>query len=386
MTRSAHEPLKVSILLFWIVTCFAMAVANGSEGEDSALLRRASSGKRFPVPVEEGSVPLANEPDYKGAPYRAMIPVDKARGVVIPIVIDPKGSIPHLYADGNGNGDLTDDKLIPGTQEWGWGDIIFRDVPIVRTVDGVPVHYRLDVTYYGAGDGAGACVTSCWSGQAELAGAPWVVRVVDNLDGVIDENDQLMLVKERVNLPDDHTGQMLAVPPSGRVCVDGRVYETSYAFEAASRGEAGLRVHFQPVDVPLGTLHIAGENITWLRITGGNIPVVLNAPRGSVEVPVSSYTSQSLAIKDHRLGACMAEADVTFEVTEAQPATLELGGPLTAGMDVTRSGRVITLFPTAVGIGGETYSAGGTAVTPESAAFTIYKGDKVLVSDDFQYG
>ncbi len=82
---------------------------------------------------------------------------------------------------------------------------------------------------------------------------------------------------------------------------------------------------------------------------------------------------QSYIWRDDQIGPIHIEADGTAE--------LNIGAPLTQGIDVKRRGRLFQLSYELKGIGGESYTA--TRNQPE---FTVYKGDKKVGGGRFEYG
>jgi hypothetical protein len=62
---------------------------------------------------------------------------------------------------------------------------------------------------------------------------------------------------------------------------------------------------------------------------------------------------------------------------------LKLGAPLAQTVKVQRQGSVLVLNYELLGSGGEKYSGSNRSKPP---TFTIYKGDKEIASDKFEYG
>jgi len=66
-----------------------------------------------------------------------------------------------------------------------------------------------------------------------------------------------------------------------------------------------------------------------------------------------------------------------------KPATLKVGAPLKQVIKAQRQGRLLELDYELVGIGGEKYRVADRSKPP---TFTVYKGDKKIASDEFEYG
>ena len=70
-------------------------------------------------------------------------------------------------------------------------------------------------------------------------------------------------------------------------------------------------------------------------------------------------------------------------VTSDEPATLKIGGPLKQTVTVNRQGRLLVMNYQLAGIGGEQYTNGARTERP---TFAVYKADKEIASDKFEFG
>lgn len=70
-------------------------------------------------------------------------------------------------------------------------------------------------------------------------------------------------------------------------------------------------------------------------------------------------------------------------VTPEETATLKIGAPLKQIIKVNRQGRSLVMNYELSGVGGEKYTGGNSGKPP---TFTVYRGDKEIVSDKFEYG
>jgi len=70
-------------------------------------------------------------------------------------------------------------------------------------------------------------------------------------------------------------------------------------------------------------------------------------------------------------------------VAEDKPAVLKVGAPLEQTVKVKRQGRILMLDYELVGAGGEKYTSPDRSKPP---TFTVYKGDKEIASDKFEFG
>jgi hypothetical protein len=75
--------------------------------------------------------------------------------------------------------------------------------------------------------------------------------------------------------------------------------------------------------------------------------------------------------------------DVWFTLSPDKPHDLPLGAPLKPEVAVTRQGRIVMLNYKLRGVGGYEYVSSNRNRPPQ---FTVYRGERMVGSDDFQYG
>jgi len=103
----------------------------------------------------------------------------------------------------------------------------------------------------------------------------------------------------------------------------------------------------------------------------------------SVSLPVGTYSVQELKLR----GDCPVQSPAILghiEVTKNKPAMLKAGGPLRQKVEVKRQGRTLVLSYRLLGIGDEAYGPPGSP--DKRASFTVYRGEKVIATDAFEYG
>ncbi|MFC1760626.1 hypothetical protein ACFL6U_00930 [Planctomycetota bacterium] len=140
----------------------------------------------------------------------------------------------------------------------------------------------------------------------------------------------------------------------------------------------------------MGKLRLQGTFITELVLErrGDNQQVSLTDPNEMLTLPVGTYRVRKITLQgthtydSHRHPAPSLEALVISEVNDCN---LDVGGPLTPSVDITRKGRQLVLAYKRVGRGGEIYEDLSSArLTPPK--FTVYHGKKVFHTGTFEYG
>jgi hypothetical protein len=233
---------------------------------------------------------------------------------------------------------------------------------------------------------------SFWQGRVTLQGLDWQAGIIPNLSNQSNsfENGQLLLRPwEKRNQPfsaDD--GSLATVPFSRKLFLDGHAYQLDLAVRPQG-GEARPALQFTEQSAALGELKIAGKFIQRLVLSGGPQLVVLDQPAASVQVPTGSYIHPDILLKQNGVEAFCKPGQTQirwrFSVNDKTPAVLNVGGPLTNSVIVSRHGHDLRLDYRLVGAGGEIYQLANQnrSQPPEFAA---YKGDRKIASDKFAYG
>lgn len=106
---------------------------------------------------------------------------------------------------------------------------------------------------------------------------------------------------------------------------------------------------------------------------------------GSISMPAGTYRVQQIELQGGYSYPALGVADLAqISISPDKPAILRAGGPLRPAVRTERQGRVLILNYELMGIGDEKYRP---AVTPQNPpSFTIYKGDKAVISGQFEYG
>ncbi len=142
----------------------------------------------------------------------------------------------------------------------------------------------------------------------------------------------------------------------------------------------------QNQELVLGKLNLEGQSITRMILqhkeTGQ--PEEFRRPEQSIELPVGQYRVQEVHLEGGYVHSRLASAEpCPIRIGTDAPATLKLGGPLKPTVKMERQGRQLVMTYALVGVSGEQYTGVDTTNPP---AFTVYRGDKIIASDTFEYG
>ena len=138
-------------------------------------------------------------------------------------------------------------------------------------------------------------------------------------------------------------------------------------------------------DSATGELKLKGKSIVRLilRREDNNEREEFRRPEQIIKLPTGEYCVQEVHLVD---GYTSRSSNTTVDwvtIAEDKPAVLKLGAPLTQTVKVQRQGSVLVLNYELLGGGGEKYTSSDRSKSP---TFTIYKGDKEIASDKFEFG
>ena len=135
-----------------------------------------------------------------------------------------------------------------------------------------------------------------------------------------------------------------------------------------------------------GELKLEGESIVRLilRREGDNVTETFRRPEQIIKLPTGKYTVQEVHLDGGYI--CYASRGPTrrlVTVTSDEPATLKIGGPLKQIVKVNRQGRLLVMNYELLGVDGEQYAGGNSGEPP---TFAVYKADREIASDKFEFG
>jgi hypothetical protein len=299
-----------------------------------------------------------------------------------------------LYLDLNRNLDLTDDPAGVFSCARGFNDS-FQFFTSVRLPFKTPAGSRpmlADLSFYSYGQPTcSMAMRSLWQGKVTLQGEEWEVGLLANpLDqrASLESGSLLLRPWGDRNKPFNlYGGALDAVPFSRNLFVGNQAYQLRCTNEV--QGDVvKVQMQFTEQQPKLGELKITGDYVQRATLEGGPYLVVLDKPAGVVKVPVGRYGQAKVCLKKGDVQAYLdgrtraATGHVT--VSEAAPAVLTVGGPLTNSVSINRQGRKLALNYQLVGAGGAYQMVGQDRSHPPE--FAVYQGDKKVGSGKFEFG
>ena len=107
-------------------------------------------------------------------------------------------------------------------------------------------------------------------------------------------------------------------------------------------------------------------------------------PEQIIKLPIGEYYLHEVHLQGGYI--CYALRDskrIQVNVTSGQTKTLKIGAPLKQVINASRQGRNLVMNYELIGMGGEKYTSRNRNKPP---TFTVYKGEKEIASEKFEYG
>ncbi len=303
-----------------------------------------------------------------------------------------------LFLDLNRNRDLTDDSngVFLARTEGSVSYQMFTNVHLVFNTAAGRRRVLADLNLYDYSHsqfGGIVEVRSFWQGKATLKGHDWQVGIVQNdlnQSGSFENSQLLLRPWEKRDQPFTASSGLLAtVPFSRNMFVDGHAYQVNLAVRSQA-GEAKPSLQFTEQSIALGEVKITGKFIQRLVLSGGSYLVCLDQPAGTVKIPVGRYSLSSILLKQgdaeaYQYNSSQPVSSSWIFVKSNEPVVLNVGGPLTNSVTATREGQDLSLNYKLIGTGGATYRLVNLD-SSKPPKFTIYKSDREIASDNFQFG
>lgn len=134
----------------------------------------------------------------------------------------------------------------------------------------------------------------------------------------------------------------------------------------------------------VGELKLEGKYIERLVLRRKNGRTErFDQPSEIIKLPVGEYR----LLESHLKGGYKCRSSRTpynwITAAEDKPAVFKVGAPLKQTVKTQRQGRILVLNYELRGLGGEIYTSSDRSKPP---TFTVYKGDKEIASDKFEFG
>ncbi|HEY9174439.1 MAG TPA: hypothetical protein VI136_19320 [Verrucomicrobiae bacterium] len=350
------------------------------------------------VSVQNQTAPFAKEPSLAaGKIQRGRLDFRPRREPALGFIWDPPQA--KLYLDINGNDDLTDDTNGVFTCRTKSSDEryqLFTDIRLAAQTNPAASPLLLDLNFRQYSSlYVSASLRSFYAGKTTLADRDWQVGIIEK--PYSDPNslrDASLLFRSwdsRTQAFGADDGRLQAFPLPKTLCFGGHSYRVTATWESATEAK-GVRLEFAEEPVPLGGLKINGDYIRRALLMDASRTVVLDAPTGTVPVPVGSYTSYQVHLQQSESSASLKDSfshrgvTSTITVQSNKPGTLVAGGPLTNTVTLRRRGNLLVMEHRVVGAGGEAYQLDGGANYEHPPTFAVFSGEKRLATGKFEFG
>jgi hypothetical protein len=353
------------------------------------------------VSVSPQTIPFRNEPAAAGKVVRGVLNFGGDAGNSIPFIWQRDAR--KLFLDLNRNQDLT---AAAGTfssrAETPLNYQTFTDVRLPLTTTQGRCRMLVDLNFYDYGTRLNCNLSArCfWQGKVTLHGQDWQVGAIPSVwvekngSRNISFEHHLLLLRpwEQQNQAfNNDNGSLETVPFSQKLFFGGQAYQLDW-LDAAPNGEVKPSLRFTEQSVALGDLNITGKFIQRLVLPGETYQVVLDRPAAMVKIPTGSYHQPEVRLEQGGTAAYLnfnqPPSGSRISVDGKTPAVLNVGGPLTNSVLVSRHGEDLRLDYRLVGVGGETYQIYQMANENRShpPEFAVFKGDKKIASGKFEFG
>lgn len=135
-----------------------------------------------------------------------------------------------------------------------------------------------------------------------------------------------------------------------------------------------------------GELKLEGKSINRLILQrqDNNDREEFRRPEQTIKLPTGKYYLHEVHLEGGYICYASRESNrLQANVTPDELATLKIGAPLKQIIKVNRKGRNLVINYELLGVGGEKYTSGNRGEPP---TFTVYRKDKKIASDKFEFG
>ncbi len=139
-------------------------------------------------------------------------------------------------------------------------------------------------------------------------------------------------------------------------------------------------------DTTTGEIKLEGKFINRLILQreGNKGREEFRRPEQIIKLPTGKYYLQEVHLEGGYICyAYQVQKRHLVSVSPDEPATLKIGAPLKQIVKVNRKGRNLVMNYELLGVGGEKYTSSNRSEPP---IFTVYRGNKEIASDKFEYG
>ena len=298
----------------------------------------------------------------------------------------------QLWADGNWNGDLSDDAPLGEIESFSsYGPdyvLVSLAAPEGAEAGRWSVAVNVDAPQ-GEHVPPKAWVRSGWTSDIELDGRAYRLVVADDLDGVIEPSEDILLLQSLGAGEPDGEDSEPAEPfrLTEYVQLNERLYGVSFRLEPGGAGGVVVATFERDptslVECELTGLHI--DRLTFSPLDPAEFwsTIHLELPHGTVRLPPGRYSYRVTIDGGSRLGEIHARGEI--EVRPDGENVFRMGAPLANSLRVERvSARGFRLDYRLLGADGEEYAI--PSRPNENPALTILSGGREMSSGRFRYG
>lgn len=261
------------------------------------------------------------------------------------------------------------------------GHVKFKDLQVYTEQGSLVIPYTLRLGTYQTVCTGWFEVESGWTGQLNLKGESWTLRIVDNLDGRIDDLDLLSL-STRGGTPEAVFFHDCPVPRT--LCFAGRTFHLDFAFRSMPP-EIVLEATLTEMRPALGQLDVQADGCSQLRLRDDRQMVLLSRPAGTISLPVGNYRVDNCFLSSgsrERPAPKFVSYERGVSILPGQTTLLRLGAPLTNSVEVSREKNLLRLKHQLTGIGGERYEC----TLGRAPSYAVYKGPLKIAAGAFPFG
>lgn len=262
------------------------------------------------------------------------------------------------------------------------GHVLFEGIQVTSVRDGLEIPYTLDMYTYEEGCAGWLQVRSGWDGEIDLAGQKWRLGVVDNLDGLIGQNDVLCLQR----MQPGQTGPLVEIKPvPRRLFLDGHTYDLAFRFKDRQPG-ACLEATLTETNLALAPLVLDARGCSYVRLGNDELTVLLDASVTTNLVPAGTYRVEDCLLGPARnlfRAPAFIRCSQEVQVATGQTASLTVGPPLRNTVAVAREQNMLRLTYQLLGQGGEQYEYYDWRDRPR---FSVYKAGVKIGSGNLPFG
>jgi hypothetical protein len=348
------------------------------------------------VTVATRAEPFKKEPVSTGTVIRGSLNLPGS-GNSIPFVWQRGAG--KLFLDLNQNQDLTDDPagVVSAPDKRSYQS--FNKIRLPVQTDQGRCQMLADINFwdYSPRPGCNLNLRCFWQGKVALHGEDWQVGIIPTMRSGKHGNRSLSLEDGSLLLRpwarrnqrfSTFNGSVAVVPFAPKVFLNTHAYQLDWITPPQKDGVQPT-IQFTEQTVELGELKITGKHIQRLVLSGQPYVAILDLPAATVKVPVGSYGQPNIRLEQGGVEAYRALdhqlSNKRISIHAKTAAIVEIGGPLTNTVSVTRQGQDLYMDYRLVGVGGVPYQLANLDYThpPE---FAIYKADKKIASGKFEFG